>query len=196
MNRVTFRTLITFPVLLVLLCVPSIAAATGITWTLSGVTFDDGGTATGFFVFDATTATVLSADIVTSGGTLPGSTYTGMNLGSTDISDPLSEIVFVPIPSLTGLTGTPVLDLILATDLTNAGGSVALVGNGLGGGELTCLDDACTEPNVAPGAPLRLIMGGEVDSPVVSTPEPSALLLLCVGLVAFVGTAKRKVLQA
>ena len=68
MNRITFRSLLAVPALLVLLCVPSVASADGITWTLSGVTFDDGGTASGSFVYDAVTNTVSSINIVTTAG--------------------------------------------------------------------------------------------------------------------------------
>ena len=56
MNRITFRGLLAVPALLVLLCGPSVASADGITWRLSGVTFADGGTASGSFVY------VLSPD--------------------------------------------------------------------------------------------------------------------------------------
>jgi hypothetical protein len=193
MNRITFRSLMAVPVLLVLLCVPSVASADGITWTLSGVTFDDGGTATGSFVFDATTATVISAAIVTAGGTHPGNTYTGMNMGSTDISDPLAEIVFLPDPSLADLTGTPALDLVFFSDLTNSGGTFALVGNSLGGGEVNCGDAKCTFADTA----IRLIAAGEVVSPVVTTPEPSTFLLVGMGLVALLaGATIRKISYA
>jgi hypothetical protein len=61
------------------------------------------------------------------------------------------------------------------------------------GGEYTCLDAGCTDYN-----PLkyRLMTAGNVVSPTVSTPEPSVLLLLGLGLVVLVGAAKRHVLQA
>ena len=49
MNRTTFRGLTTALCLLFLLCVPSLASADSLTWTLSGVVFDDGGKASGSF---------------------------------------------------------------------------------------------------------------------------------------------------
>ncbi len=79
MNRITFRSLLAVPALLVLLCVPSVASADGITWSLSGVTFDDGGTASGSFVYDAVTNTVSAVNIVTTAGTtFGGTTYTAL----------------------------------------------------------------------------------------------------------------------
>src|SRR5258706_7531917 len=82
MNRLTFRSLITALVLFVLFCVPSIASADGIAWDLSGVTFDDGGTASGSFVYDATANTYSSIDIITTLGTAFGrATYTSPSGG-------------------------------------------------------------------------------------------------------------------
>ena len=78
MNRITFRSLIAVPVLLVFLCVPSFALADGITWNLSGVTFDDGGAASGSFVYDAPTNTFSAIDITTT----PGSAFAGATLYS------------------------------------------------------------------------------------------------------------------
>jgi len=45
------------------------------TFELSGVTFSDGGSATGSFTYDSTNQTLSNVDITTSGGTLPGTTY-------------------------------------------------------------------------------------------------------------------------
>src|SRR4051794_33716196 len=45
-------------------------------FTLSGVTFDDGGTATGMFTTSDDLKSLVSYDITTSGGTLAGFDYT------------------------------------------------------------------------------------------------------------------------
>jgi hypothetical protein len=45
-----------------------VVLATPLTWTLQNVTFSDGGTATGSFVYDASTETVVSYSISVSGG--------------------------------------------------------------------------------------------------------------------------------
>ena len=53
------------------------ASATPLTWTLTGVTFVDGSTASGTFTFDADTNTYSSIDVMTTGGTAyPAETYT------------------------------------------------------------------------------------------------------------------------
>lgn len=179
MSRMTFRALIAVPVLLVLLLIPSIASADGITWNLTGVTFADGGTASGSFVYDAVTNTVSSIDIVTTVGTVfGGTTYTALNPGFLPLPD---DIVVVPNSSLSNFTGTFVLDLSLAAPLTNAGGIVSMAGLG---GEFTCADAGCTAPNLDT---YRLMTAGEV----VATPEPSALLLLGAGLGVLLIAAKR-----
>jgi hypothetical protein len=52
------------------------ANASTIDWTLSGVTFDDGGTASGTFSTDSTSGSVTAFDITTTAGTsLPGFLY-------------------------------------------------------------------------------------------------------------------------
>jgi hypothetical protein len=65
MERLIFRSTITALVLIVLASMVPTASADGVTWTLSGVTFSGGGTASGTFVYDADTNTFSSVDIVT-----------------------------------------------------------------------------------------------------------------------------------
>ena len=187
MSKGTFRVATRVLIVLVLFCVPSIALADGVSWSLTGVTFDDGGAASGSFVYDASTSTVSSVNVVTtSGTTFVGATYTGVNPGFTPLS---FDIVLVPNPSLADLTGTFVLDLSFADSLTNAGGTVSLAGLG---GEYTCADSGCTSPNLDV---YRLMTTGSVVGTPVATPEPSVLLLLGVGLAVLVGASKRRLLQ-
>ena len=164
---------------LLLLCmvmVP-IAAADGVTWTLEGLTFSDGATATGSFVYDATTNTFSSIDIVTSNGVLfTGATYTAVDPGFGPFS---FDVAFVPNASASNLTNTPVLELEFFTStaettvqsLTNAGGTVITDMN-----ELNCANATCSTvtgelrgPN--PDSPTGLVVG-------VPAAEPSTLLLL------------------
>src|SRR5258705_12996304 len=122
MNRLTFRSLIIASVLFVLFSVPSIASADGVTWTFSGLTFDDGGTASGSFNYDAVAGTYSSIDITTTLGTaFGGATYTGFNAL---LSPSSTGIILLTDPSLPDLTGTGFFYLLFSAALTNSGGTV------------------------------------------------------------------------
>ena len=67
-----------------LVCAPG-AFAFPVTWTLSGATFNDGGTATGSFVYDADTNTLSNWSVSVAGGntgTFPPVTYDTTTAGS------------------------------------------------------------------------------------------------------------------
>jgi hypothetical protein len=158
------------------------ASATPLTWNLVGVTFDDGGTATGSFVFDATTGIFSAISIVTSPDPAlgRGATYgipTG--LGSATFFDTITS--FPP-------AGKDRLLFDLLAPMTNAGG---LIGINLGAGipdlETTCLDDDCVD-NLAG---TRLIKTGSISTRITAVPEPSTLLLLGSGAVVL----RRRVLR-
>ncbi len=190
MRRLTFVALITAAGLLVFFCVPSIASADGVTWDLTGVTLSDGGTASGSFVFDATTDTLSNVDITTStGGTFTGATYLAANPGfgfGSYLGPTFYQLTFVPNPSLSGV-GTPLLVLFSTPEgFPNLapGNEIALAA---GSGEYTCGNSACS------------VIGNEIRSlggDVVATPEPSSLLLLGLGLAGLLVVGKRKLLQA
>ncbi len=67
------------------------SSAVPLLFTLTGVTFDDGGTASGFFIFNPSTQTYGAFDILTAGGTSAGSNYSsvagtsGFSLSSPDV---------------------------------------------------------------------------------------------------------------
>jgi len=207
MNRLIFRTAITALVLFVLFCMPSIASADGITWTLGGVTFGDwttdsgatigtGGSASGSFVFDplafpvplysnisvSTTpwATLATPTIYTSLTPLANSNSTGLGLQTPPCSD----------PSCVDLTNISFLFLVFDDPLTNAGGTIPISlvpGDSM---EFICLDAGCGTFDA------RSVTGGEVSGVAVATPEPAASLLLGIGLLALlIATTTRKVVS-
>ena len=157
------------------------ASATPLTWNLVGVTFDDGGTATGSFVFDADTGLFSAISIVTSPDPAlgRGATYGVPGVGDATFFDTLTSL-----PA----AGKDRLLFDLLTPMTNAGG---LIGINLGAGipdlETTCPDDVCASPG--PGT--RLIETGSVVSG-VTIPEPSTLLLLGSGALVLRRRLKRR----
>ena len=186
MNRKLLSCLLLTFGLLVFLFLPRAASANDVTWNLSDVTFTDGGTATGSFVYNADTNTVSSIDIITTfGAAFGGADYTAVDPGYAPFSSGMSDFVVVPNAPLTDFTGTPALDLIFTSLLTDAGGTVSL---DPGTSELTC-DATCGSEGPAF---YRSISAGEVTTLLVSTPEPSAILLLGLGLIGLCIVAKRK----
>src|SRR5258707_518596 len=162
------------------------AAADSVTWNLVGVTFNDGGTASGSFVFDATTNTLSSVNITTSAGTaFGGATYLGVDPGFSPLA---TLFVVVPNPLLSNFTGTPNLVLGFNTALTNSGGTVGLqvLPSLATSFESPCGDAGCTFAHIS----LRSATAGEV----VATPEPSTLFLLGTGLVVLVCAGKLRTL--
>ena len=181
MNRLVLRSLFSALLLLALLSLPSIASADSILWTLTGVTFSDGATASGSFMFNGTTFT--SIDITTS----VGNTY--MTISPVFMSSDTT----LWLGSTGDLTGTPLLALLFNGPLENTGGTVtdSLTTGDMAGGEGSCNDSTCSDPGED-----RSITGGGATS-TVGVPEPSALSLLCVALAALLaGVAIRKASQA
>jgi hypothetical protein len=213
MNRLTFRILMTAFMLLVSFCLPSIASADGVTWTLSGVTFGDWTN----FPPGATTGTVIGT-----GGSASGSFFYDATLGANGYDGPVNVSTTpwatLSVPTIymtvansfavsnsgglglcspatcgtgaTDLTNISLLFLVFTDPLTNAGGTmpISLVpGDSL---EELCLDAACDTFDTRP------VTGGEVSGVATPTPEPAAFLLLGIGLLALlIGSATRKVVS-
>jgi hypothetical protein len=177
------------------------ASAKPITWTLSGVTFNGGGTASGSFIFNPDAGTLCSTgdspcgmfsniDITTtSGGGLPGATYLyacGENVVACNGEIPDSTEVLFLTSTAANQDGLDGLAFVFAPiglppdGLTDAGGTIDISNSGLFGGfveEGTCVNAACS----APASPREGDAGSVVSS---SVPEPSSGLLLGTSLAA------------
>lgn len=140
------------------------AQADPVTWTLSGATFDDGGTAIGSFVFDADTSTYLTLSIATTSG----SAYGGASYSTGDVSDTLFGGSDDTGLRLVRNQGESILAINFVSPLTNAGGSIPL---GLGSGNVYFEGD-CTTPACESGATFRELTGGSV----TTMPVPAAAI--------------------
>lgn len=161
LNRFAHATLV---LSLAILCTSGIVSAAPLTWSLSGVTFNDGATASGNFDYDASTNTYTLGTITVAAGVLPAATFDASNSYEGSLSQGAHFVMF---------DLSRYIQLKFASSLTNAGGTVSLL---TGVNSYDCLN--CS--------PYRLVTAGSV-SAVESTgavPEPStmAFMLTAVGL--------------
>jgi hypothetical protein len=163
-NFAVIGMLLKIPTLLIFCALYSISAnAAPVVWNLSGVTFEDGGTASGSFTYDADTTTYSAISISTTAGSV---ITTAMDYDVTNASClALNEIVcFLNVadgPDYTDDLG--VTFAWVGTPLTNAGGTVALTG----AREYHCLIPDCSTVDLA--APLRLLATGSITSDLTTT---------------------------
>ncbi|HUP05219.1 MAG TPA: hypothetical protein VMU19_14580 [Bryobacteraceae bacterium] len=167
------------PLAVVAALLPLGALADPVTWTLTGVTFADGATASGSFVFDADTLTFSSIDVVFS--PVGGSPVTFTYLCATSQCSPWIDGYngpFLTVPSSSDLTGTP--GFWLGTPeafggpgpdqpMTDAGGAIPLFGPNAYTYEATIADSIWGDTVEHP--PDLAISGS-----IVATPEPGSPL--------------------
>ena len=164
---------------LTVLSVP--ASASPVLWTLAGVTFADGGTASGSFIYDADLNAYSAVNVTTTAGSviLTGATLQYVAPGLA----PTSGEVLTAASNAGDLTGTRAFALFFSSALTDAGGTVFLDGQ-----EASCGDATCSFPS----PPSRLVNAGSVTG-TAAYPVPAlspwamlatALLLVAAGLVA------------
>ena len=172
------------------LAAPRVAEAAPLPWTLSGVTFDDGGKASGTFDFDAVTGAYSDVAIATTAGSsFAGATY------SAALPSPISapgQRIAVTTAALTDYTGTSALVLAFDQRLTGTGGTVPLIASGEG----SCLNSGCTniglDRDVSAGSVTAAAPVGVLASVPASVPEPASLALLGSGGVLGLGLVRRR----
>src|SRR5581483_4694231 len=111
--------------ILAVLCALSVSVwATAITYTLNGVTFGDGGTASGSFTFDA------DAGAPCSGGSSPCGTYSNVDvvtsLGSARGGATYTEVCGQDVPSCNGVSPDSTEVMFLTSTAANQNGMPAL----------------------------------------------------------------------
>jgi hypothetical protein len=113
------------------------------------VTFGDGGSASGSFVYDASTNTYSSVNITTTTGSVRnGATYTFVCTAPCNgVTPGNQQVLNLTASSSSDLTGTPGFALFFQQGLTNLGGTLLITS----GQEATCNNATCS----APGAPAR-----------------------------------------
>jgi hypothetical protein len=173
----------TLAALLYVACMASTAVASPVRWTLTDVLFEDGGAASGSFIYDAAADVYSAIDITTSGGSQSGAGYASLLAGGS------ADALLVPPGA--DLTGAGVLALLFQSALTDAGGIVLLIDASFPAAssfEGSCLDAACD--SVQPGR--IMIDGGMIGAPV---PLPGAgWLLAAAGAIAGVKAKRRSAL--
>ena len=133
------------------------ANATPVDWYLSGVTFADGGTASGSFTYDADTSTYSAISISTTAGSII-TTAKSYDVIKSGVGCSTPEVFCVinsaDVANCAGKTGATFAHV--GTPLTNAGGTIALTF----AREYTFENFTCSTV----GSPLRLVTTGSFTS--------------------------------
>jgi len=163
---------ITLAVGLLLFALPLPSFASTIVWTLSGVTFEDGGAASGMFATDSTTGAVTSFNIVTTPGTiLGGATYgSGTYSAFDNFFSPNSFAI-----AADNALALPFINFAFLNALNSAGTNPLQVSFDLPAEQVAfeCSDNTCEVS--------RFATAGSAIGVVEAIPEPSTWAMLIVG---------------
>ena len=161
----TLHNIARVPVMVCFLLSAMTIQAAPVKWEISGLIFDDGGSGSGYFVFDADTAAVSDWEIDVAGGTtteLPAIQY-NVNNSSSDVraTDLYDELTIVFDIGLRQLMITPF------SSLTNSGGSIEIDTQSYvsGAGSIECI--SCVSDN----DPYRNIDGGTLTASSASSSD-------------------------
>ena len=144
--------------------------AAPVVWTIDSLLFDDGGTASGSFTYDADTNTYSHISISTSSGSvLPGGVY-GVIHPHTPYVAPSNETGMVVLDVTNGEFDSTAMSLIFESPLSNAGGTILLTYSI----ETSCAGELCNFPV----SPQRFLVSGSVSA----VPIPAAVWLFGSGL--------------
>jgi len=141
----------------------AIAQAAPLQWTLTDVTFDDGGTATGSFVYDADSNTYSNIALKTTAGTAGAAADFRTKCTTAHCGTFPSDLFFIASAEQSDLTNVPLLDIELPAPLSNTPGTVDLEF----GMSFLCSNAACT----GVGDGLRIFTTGKlVGAPYIAPP--------------------------
>lgn len=147
--------------------ITSAAHAVPIQWTVSGGAFDDGGTVSGSFVYDADTEVYSNVRLTTTTGTKgDGAEFRTKCTTAhcmTALTD-FTEILFIASANQSDLTGVPLLDMEPSSPLTNTPETVDLEFIS----SYRCPNAVCT---YASNSDLRMAFGAQlVGEPYIAPP--------------------------
>lgn len=163
------------------MCTAMVGTAAADTWYLSGVTFNDGATASGSFEYDASTFSVSAFNLTTTAGVLSAFTYDASNSYFASANVWLANNLVWVSP-----VGNRYIALTFTSALTNGGGTVELrTGAYSASGSWECNNCAI----------IRTVTDGLVSTIPVSVsavPEVETYALLLAGLGLIGATARRR----
>ena len=178
------------PILMLLLVfAPFSSYAALVSWTFDNSVFDDSGTITGSFVYDADTNDYFDFAIVTTAG----STFSGTTYNADTVIFGSASVLFFPDSQAANLVGASALSLFFTGGLSNLGGTVnLLILDGLNAGSREGL---CQTQDCGSVAGFRgLVSGSVIGTPVAVSPVPvpAAFWLFGTALIGFVELSRRR----